>query len=316
MSRPVHRRELLLAGASAALAASWPAGAKAGPALNFLVLGDWGQRGSIVQRAVAAQMGRTAEQIGAGFIVTVGDNFYGAGVTSTSDSHWQESFESVYVAPSLQVPWYPVLGNHDYQGSADPDAQVGYSALSARWRMPARHYVQRIALPGGRWLDLFAFDTTLHLSPRPGEAALRDAQITWFEPALNASDADWKLVVGHHAILSNGGLHGSNAALIGWLKPKLEAAGVQAYICGHDHDLQHIVDGPLHHIVSGGGAAPRAVKPEAQWVAGTRFARGVAGFAALQIAGDVMKVRWIDSAGADLWTAEIGRMPAKVLRPA
>ena len=53
----LHRREVLLAGASAALAASWPVSAKSSPALTFLALGDWGQRGSIVQRAVAAQMG-------------------------------------------------------------------------------------------------------------------------------------------------------------------------------------------------------------------------------------------------------------------
>ncbi len=316
MTGTLHRREVLLAGASAALAASWPAGAKSSPALTFLALGDWGQRGSIVQRAVAAQMGRTAEQIGARFIITVGDNFYSTGVASTSDSHWQESFESVYDAPSLQVPWYPVLGNHDYQGSANPDAQVAYSALSPRWRMPARHYVQRIALPGGRALDLFAFDTTLHLSVKSGETALREAQIAWFEPALKASDADWKLVVGHHAIFSNGSVHGSNAALITWLKPKLEAAGVQAYICGHDHDLQHIVDGPLHYIVSGGGAAPRPVKPKDQWVAGTQFAKGAAGFATLEIAGDVLKVRWIDTAGTDLWTAEISRVPATAAQPA
>lgn len=309
-----RRRDVLLA--AAALATVGPARAKSAPTLSFLALGDWGQRGSSIQRAVAGQMGRTAAQIGARFVLTVGDNFYKDGVTSTLDSHWRQSFESVYDAPALQVPWFPTLGNHDYRGAANPNAQIAYSALSRRWRMPARFYVQRVALPGGRTLDLFAIDTTLHLSAEAQHAALRAAQIAWFEPALKASKADWKLVFGHHAIFSNGSRHGSSAALIAWLKPKLEAAGVQAYICGHDHDLQHIVSGPLHYIITGGGSDPRAVKPKEKWVAGTRFAKGAAGFAAFQIAGDVMKVRWIDPLGVDLWTADIRRTRAKVVQPA
>ena len=42
-----------------------------------------------------------------------GDNFYESGVDSISDDKWQTTFEAIYDAPALQVPWYAVLGNHD-----------------------------------------------------------------------------------------------------------------------------------------------------------------------------------------------------------
>src|SRR5262249_10265627 len=80
---------------------------------------------------------RVAEQLKSRFVVTTGDNFYD-GVTSLHDAHWQESYEAVYHRPSLQIPWYVVLGNHDYQGSVQ--AQLDYAYLSARWCLPAPDY--------------------------------------------------------------------------------------------------------------------------------------------------------------------------------
>src|SRR5215813_9028063 len=105
--------------------------------LNFLILGDWGRKGTPGQLAVADGMARVAEQLKSRFVVTTGDNFYD-GVTSLHDAHWQESYEAVYHRPSLQIPWYVVLGNHDYQGSVQ--AQLDYAYLSARWCLPARYY--------------------------------------------------------------------------------------------------------------------------------------------------------------------------------
>lgn len=315
MSAQIHRRDVLV-GTGAALVAT-SVRAEPSKALSFLVLGDWGVRGTPGQRAVARQMGTTARESGAQFVLTVGDNFYSTGVASVADSHWVESFESVYTDPALQIPWYPALGNHDYQGeTARPDAQVAYRGPTGRWRMPARFYARKVALAGGRTLELFNLDTTLHLTTRPGDAELRAAQLAWFEPALMSSKADWKLVYGHHPVFSNGGLHGDTNALISWLKPKLEAAGVQAYISGHDHDLQHIVSGPVNYIISGGGMEARAVKPVERWGPGARFAKAASGFALCTIEGDVMSVRWISADGTEIGRAQIARQPAKVVQQA
>jgi tartrate-resistant acid phosphatase type 5 len=104
------RRSLLISGA-AVLAATIPAfGAEHEP--TFLAIGDWGFKGSSGQRKVAAAMTSAARHLAPRFVISVGDNFYGKGVRSVDDPHWQESFEAVYDAPELMCPWYPVLGNH------------------------------------------------------------------------------------------------------------------------------------------------------------------------------------------------------------
>jgi len=115
--------------------------------LNFLIFGDWGRNGQKDQVEVAAQMATAAQAVGAKFIVSVGDNFYNDGVASVDDPQWQTSFEKVYSAPSLQVPWQVILGNHDYRGNCD--AQVAYGQTSPRWKMPARYScpVERLTRP-------------------------------------------------------------------------------------------------------------------------------------------------------------------------
>src|ERR1700722_3045666 len=66
---------------------------------NFLIFGDWGRQGEQDQVEVATQMAKAANDIGAKFIISVGDNFYENGVTAVDDPQWQTSFEKVYSAP-------------------------------------------------------------------------------------------------------------------------------------------------------------------------------------------------------------------------
>src|SRR5271154_3435960 len=99
-------------------------------ALNFGIIGDWGRYGRPDQMAVAQQMGLTCAKANASFVISVGDNFYEDGVRSALDLHWTQSFENVYAAKSLQVPWYVALGNHDYRGSVD--AQLDYAKTHPR----------------------------------------------------------------------------------------------------------------------------------------------------------------------------------------
>ena len=116
-------RTLFVATSATAMGAVFPRSLFAADAqndgLNFLVFGDWGREGQKEQLAVAEQMGTAAAAIGAKFVVSVGDNFYEHGVKSVNDSQWQTSFEKIYTAASLQVPWHAILGNHDYHGSCE-----------------------------------------------------------------------------------------------------------------------------------------------------------------------------------------------------
>lgn len=264
----------------------------------FLVVGDWGRRGHPVQRAVAEQMGRVAAQVGADFVVTVGDNFYDHGVRGVEDRHWEQSFERVYTHAALQVPWYPTLGNHDHHG--DVEAQVAYSAHSERWRMPARYYTRRVWVDDTTAADLFFLDTLplyrLQYRAIRGQGtahrAAAERQLRWLDSTLAASTAAWKLVVGHHPLYSAGD-HGDAEVLVRELMPILERHGVQAYFAGHEHNLQHLEAGGLDLFVSGAGSHLRRTRPHPLKV----FATARPGFVVATLAPRRMIVQLVDAAG-------------------
>jgi tartrate-resistant acid phosphatase type 5 len=287
------------------------ADAKAG-GLNFLVFGDWGRNGEQDQMDVAAQMAVAAKDIDAKFIISVGDNFYEDGVSSVNDPQWQSSFEKVYSAPSLQVPWYVALGNHDYHG--DCSAQIAYGKTSQRWTMPARYFTRTEQVDAGNSVEFFYLDTTpmANLDDNEmkyhGNVISQDVpkQVAWFEAALKSSVAPWKIVIGHHPVYS-GGEHGDTPYIIGRILPLLEKYKVQAYFNGHDHDLQHLQAGAVNLFCSGGGSKPRAAISDTPH---TKFGKGCSGFTAVTLQPDKMDVRMIDDRGQLLYTATVPRASA------
>jgi hypothetical protein len=273
--------------------------------LKFLVLGDWGRRGTERQRNVAEQMARVAEKVGAKFVFTTGDNFYNSGVDDVRDSHWRQSFENVYTQPSLQIPWYPALGNHDYRGSVR--AQIEYSERSDRWKMPAPYYTFVEDLGNGESVRFIILDTLPLYRTRfneikgEGDAHQREAmeQLAWLDSTLAASESDWNLVFGHHPIYSAGAVHGDTDHFIDGLKPILVKHGVQAYFAGHDHSLQHLEDEgeDLEYFVSGAGAKLSGTESHPR----AAFMTSRPGFALVALAPEQMLVQFIDSDGNILY---------------
>lgn len=301
-SRRQFVRTLFLA-SQAAVATRWicpNVWAAPKPDLCFLVVGDWGRRGDPNQLQVAKQMERFAHEHNARFVISTGDNFYNDGVTSTEDSHWKESFESVYKGPSLQIPWYAVLGNHDHRGNVQ--AQIDYK--SPRWRMPARYFRELFRIDAGNQLELFFLDTTPMLNRRgkqaPDDPLERERQLSWLEQSLTASRARWKMVIGHHPIYS-GGVHGERTELVEYLLPILLRQKADLYVHGHDHDLQHLREGTLEMFCSGAGSQIRETKATAR----TRFAKSSAGFMSVRIGSDLMRISMTDNRGTLLYETEI-----------
>jgi acid phosphatase len=268
------------------------------PGLSFLVIGDWGM-GSAAQKRLAVALARSAELVTARFVISTGDNFYPVGVTSVEDPQWKTSFEDMYDDPSLMIPWYPVLGNHDHMGNVG--AQMAYTQRSSRWRMPAAYYKRAETLADGSFAEFFFIDTTRilrHHATWTGRFSMND-QIAWLESELPSSTARWKIVVGHHPAYSGERDKGSQA-LIDWLVPLLERHRVQVYLNGHSHSLEHIVVRGVHYLGSGAGAQPR----NARAVAGTRFVRGQQlGFLVVRLLPKMMDVEFSDDLGNSLYRA-------------
>jgi len=303
--RKRSRREFLRAGAAGALALPFlRESARAGSGeLPFVVIGDWGWDGDFKQKDVALRMGKAAALSGSRFVISVGDNFYQDGVASVGDPHFHASFEDIYTAPSLQTPWYPVLGNHDYRGKVD--AQIAYSAGNPRWRLPARYYTRTETLPGGEAVDFFFLDTSPFVTRYLGTNTRIDgqdpkSQRAWFEAALAKSTARWKIVVAHHPVFSGGRDHGSTVELMRDVKPLLDRYRVSAYFFGHDHDLQHIVVDGVSYFGCGAGADARPTS----MIDGSRFASDHPGFFTGQVAGDSLRFAFIDYSGETLYRGE------------
>lgn len=277
--------------------------------LRFLVVGDWGRRGAHHQKETADQMGRTAAEMAAQFVVATGDNIYDDGVRDVHDSLWKYSFEDIYTAKSLQVPWYVSLGNHDYR--TNPQAQVEYTLFSPRWKMPARYYSVVWQITPEVAAEFFVVDTSPFISgyyndPKYVKSVTGQdtkAQLAWLEQKLAASRARWKFVVGHHTIYSSSAKHGDNEDMIRAFRPILEKYGVQAYINGHDHDMEVIKEGPVHYITSGAGSSVRGeMKPGAN----SLFANGTeSGFLAVKLTPERFDYRFIDWQGRVLFSSGI-----------
>lgn len=303
----ITRRQTLLAASAALLpaAAPLPATARA-PDLDFLVVGDWGRYGAEKQREVGVQMGATAAATDSRFVISVGDNFYEDGVTGLDDPQWRDSFEAIYAAPSLQVPWYVILGNHDYRGNVQ--AQLDYGQRSARWKMPGRTFIRSETLPDGTSADFFCIDTSPFLEMYRGTKVRIDgqdteAQLAWLDAALGASRAAWKIVVGHHPVRTVLRQHRDTPELVARLQPLLARHRVPVYLNGHDHNLQLRRDAGIAYITSGAGSQTNKVKAAGDG----EFASDQHGFMAASLSRDALRYQFISETGAVLFEDVVPR---------
>jgi acid phosphatase len=234
---------------------------------------------------VAAAMAERAAD-GLTFILTVGDNILPDGVKSADDPQWKTKFEDVYADPALQVPVYASLGNHDHGGNAR--AQIEYSDVSDRWRMPAAYYTFTRNLRDGTRIQFFAIDSE---PIRDGKRAAA-AQLAWLDEELGKSEARWKIVFGHHPLCSYG-KYGHNKQMIGQLEPLFTRHKVDVYFAGHDHNLQILkpIKG-VHYVVSGGAGGPDKAYA-VDWTDECHYAATLGGFAFVRASKDELVIEFV-----------------------
>ena len=270
------------AGSCSAFSGTPPAGstgssgagvAVVGSTAKFLIVGDWGRQGGYNQSRNAAGMAKVASGLGAQFVVSTGDNFYEQGLANLTDPGFAKSFVNVYSQPSLQVPWFSAVGNHDWYTPGNVSVQLDpqLRARDRRWHAYQSTVRSFYASPGdpAPLLSLFFIDTSPWVtayrakpnsmmwswggisgvdSPVPYDSVpARTTFMAWEDQAagalaaqLQASNARWQIVVGHHPVYSFSGRHGSTRELAR-INGILRRAGAHGYMNGHDHNLQLIV---------------------------------------------------------------------------
>ena len=221
-------------------------------------------------------------------VILGGDNIYAS--PNWDDGHL-DGIEATFYKPyreliAAQVPFHAVLGNHDIR-TANGAPQLAFKpfGMKGRWYTVRRGPV-----------EFFMLDTNVNV---PWQQ-----QLPWLKTALAASTAPWKVVVGHHPIVS-AGLYGDDRSLNAKLTPLFKRYGVQLYINGHEHNYERtkVIDGTTYLVVGGGGASLRPV------VANERTAKAISShsFAELDFAGDTLTIKGIDSRGQLIDRAELKR---------
>ena len=206
-------------------------------AQRFAAIGDYGYAGP-AERDVAALI----KSWNPNFIITLGDNNYDLGDSTTIDQNIGQYFhEYIYQYKGRYGPrtsserFFPALGNHDY------------------YTRNGEAYRDYFTLPGnGRYYEFVRGDVhffALDSDPaEPDGISATSGQAQWLRRALAASPARWKVVYLHHAPYSSGS-HGSTA-ITQW--PYREW-GASVVLAGHDHHYERLLVDGLPYIVNGLG---------------------------------------------------------------
>lgn len=270
--------------------------------MRLLVANDLGRNGYYEQKPIAERMGKMAGELDVEAVLALGDIHHFMGVESVNDPLWMTNYELIYSHPELQIPWYPILGNHEYRGNTQ--AVLDYSNVSRRWQMPARYY-SKVFEEDGATLRVVFIDTTplidkyhkdsLDYPSVPQQDAKK--QLSWLEEELSGAKEDWVVVVGHHPIYAHTTKSESERKdMQKRVDPILRRHNVDMYICGHIHNFQHIKPQgtSIDYVVNSAGSLARS-KVEA--IEGTVFASGEAGFSILSFTKDELCLDLINGKG-------------------
>ncbi len=207
----------------------------------FAVIGDYGtghrDEGKVADLVLSWQPD---------FIITVGDNNYPDGASSTIDQAVGQFFQGFiypyngsYGAGADVNRFFPTLGNHDwYTDNAQP--YLDYFSLPGNER-----YYDFICGP----VHLFALDN-FELEPDGVGASSKQAE--WLKAGLAASTSAWNIVYMHYPPYSSG-MHGS----MDWARWPYKEWGADVVLAAHDHTYERLVEGGLTYFVNGLGSGGR-----------------------------------------------------------
>lgn len=204
----------------------------------FALIGDYGHSGPN-EAAVASLVKSWSPE----YIVTLGDNNYFEGASSTIDTNigfyyhnYIYPYKGIYGKGADTNRFFPSLGNHDWHSSN------------------AAPYLDYFTLPGNeRYYDFvkgnihfFCLDSDTR---EPDGVSDSSIQALWLKAKLSASSAKWKIVYFHHPPFASDNVHGSQM----WMRWPFETWGADIVLSGHSHLYERIMINGFPYIVNGAG---------------------------------------------------------------
>ena len=272
--------------------------------VQFVAMGDGGE-GNPDQYTVSDVVEAVCGVRGCDFVLYLGDNIYDSGVDGVDDTQFLTKFEAPYA--NLDLPFYVVLGNHDYGGDGagwefwKGEREVEYSQYSDKWTMPDNYYSFETSDAMFIGLDTNLIFYGLGADQRP-----------WIEGLTSASTKTWSVAFGHHPYISNGphGTAGRYEGIPQWVPlteiPRGEYVRgfmedhvchkVDLYISGHDHSRQWLEPKcGTEWMVSGSAAKTTDIERDDH---DSFFESGDdEGFVWIELRNNVMTAAWYDKHG-------------------
>lgn len=271
-----------------------PLGSAAAPAapapehVRFAVIGDFGVD-TPDEAAVSALVHAWAPD----FVITVGDNNYPLGQSTTIDANIGQYYHDfighyagAYGSGAAFARFFPCMGNHDWYSTTPGAPYLAYFTLPGN----ERYYELRRGP-----VALFALDSDAN-EPDGIEAGSPQAQ--WLQARLAASDAPFRIVYFHHPAYSSGP-HGPTGALQ-W---PFAAWGADLVLQGHDH-LYERFEREIPYLTDGIGG--QSLTGVAQQLAASEV-RFAAEHGALLVDGDesMLRIQAVGSSGTVLDEREL-----------
>lgn len=256
--------------------------------VNLLTFGDWGC-GSTQQMHVAKALADYATGKNFDATLLLGDNFYTTLVDENSPII-QVWFEKMYDASVLNMPFYALLGNHDYEHTnISARAELAYAKAhpESRWKMPSKYY--RLEFPATKPLaSVLMLDGNL-------QGKEWDAEAKWLDEELAKPRSRWMIVASHFPLYSNSE-HADGKTIGKRLGALLEKNRIDLYLAGHDHCMEHIQipTNFTSHIVSGAGG--KTLYPMFRDDRGP-FTASAYGFVHIKLTPELATVRFVNESG-------------------
>lgn len=197
-------------------------------------IGDFGDDGADEQSVAEYVVAQEPD-----IIVLTGDNSY--------SGNYANDVGHDYGGVVARNKMIPCPGNHDWDYNYLAD-YLGYFAgiLGLARNGQKRYYSMRFGP-----IEFFMLDSD---GREPDGNTEGSDQEVWFRGKVAASQAFWKVSVGHHPPYSSDDTHGPTPAMQ-WDYPDI---GVHAHLAGHAHDYERIIKDGFPYIVNGlGGVTKR-----------------------------------------------------------
>jgi hypothetical protein len=205
------------------------------PPFQFAVIGDSRDGKKVYTRLMEKILERTPQ-----FIIHLGDM-----VSRPNVKEWDAFFE---ISKSVQIPFFPVVGNHDV-GSTRRGEEI---------------YLKQFLLPDGKTYYDFEVGNSLFiiLDSEKENEKIAGQQRIWLDQVLASSRAPIKLVFIHRPLfppidsLKLGRAMDRNPSDRDDLHRLFLREGVRAVIAADDHRYHRTKKDNILYLISGGGGAP------------------------------------------------------------